>query len=125
MKGFSLLAALCCLVIPSVAFAANFSGVWKSREPDGVVVNLSDTGFSVSGTLNAGHFEHTLSGTHDTATKVTMQVNRRNTSDGCVTVMYGYWELIQENTARAVIIGTDGRCELSTNYQETRTFDRR
>ncbi|WP_437570938.1 hypothetical protein [Sorangium sp. So ce542] len=125
MKRLSLLVALCGLVIPRLAFAANFGGMWKSRESDGVVVNLSDTGFSVSGTLNAGRFEHTLSGTHDTATKVAMQVTRRNTSDGCVTVMYGYWELIQENTARAVIVGTDGRCDLSTNYQETRIFDRR
>lgn len=125
MKMFSVLAALCCLVIPRLAFAANFSGMWKAREHDGVVANLNDDGSRVTGTLYSTNFDHTLEGTHDNPTRVTMVTTRRNIHSGCVTRMYGYWVLLDTDTARSQIIGTDGRCDLSTNFQETRIYDRR
>lgn len=123
MKWFSLLATLGSLATPGLALADNFAGYWIS-EGDGMVLNLTDDGTTVSGSCSTAGFDHTVTGTHSTQTKVSLTIERKSLTDGCVTKMFGTWERVDDNTAKWQIVGTAGRCGLSTSYQEKRTFHR-
>lgn len=120
----ALIAGLATLLIPQAALAMNFTGRWKGQEADAIILDIHDDGTTVWGETLPPGSNHWISGTHASEIKVDISVTRRNSNTGCVTVMYGYWVLIGPSAFRWEITGTDGRCDLAANYQETRIFQR-
>lgn len=58
---------------------------------------------------------HSMRG-HLDGERVSYEVIR--TLNGCTTIMYGYFDNIQKYTMKSHILGTDGRCDLRTNFEE-------
>lgn len=101
-----------------------FDGMWKASEADGVVLMVEDNGQQINAELYSGGFDHTFQGKHTSNYKANLVVTRTNITDNCVTRMYLTWALINPNQFRYKVTGTDGRCDLPSNYQELRVFNR-
>ncbi|HAO13537.1 MAG TPA: hypothetical protein DCQ51_20815 [Planktothrix sp. UBA8407] len=103
---------------------APFRGMWQGSESDGLIINTEDDGQNISAEVYSAGFDHSIRGHHQSYAQANVVVTRKNIGNNCVTKMYGIWTLINPNQFRSQIKGTDGRCELPTNYQEVRIFNR-
>ena len=80
---------------------------------------IEQTGCSYSGSLETADFNHTISGTFISPTRATMNIERINKSNGCVTNMFGTVYLESAHTIRRTIVATDGNCELPKTFSNS------
>lgn len=115
------------LLTADIALTQNsdsFGGMWRASESDGLIMDVQDSGQSIRSEVYSGGFDHAIEGKHTSSVKAYITIHRKNISTGCETRMYGTWSLIGANQLRSNISGTDGRCDLPTNFQETRIWNR-
>ena len=101
-----------------------FSGMWKASESDGLIINAEDDGRKISAEVYSRGFDHYIQGNHQSYARANVVVTRKNINNNCVTKMYATWTLINPNQFRSQVKGTDGRCDLPSNFQEVRIFNR-
>lgn len=98
-----------------------FAGSWQ-RSSDLIILTFQQSGCTLQGAIsNDPKYTQTLSCTAS-GTVATCELTRRNPA-GCTTVVNVTYTLKSSTTLFSDIDGTDGRCDLSTNYTETSTFD--
>jgi hypothetical protein len=99
----------------------NIKGSYQ-RSQDKLVVRIRQTGCQVIGEMPSPGFEHSIDGNWSPSSNgfdITMV--RTNKTDGCVTELTGTFYKKRKNV-RLVIDGSDGRCELPTDYKEDTVF---
>jgi hypothetical protein len=106
------------------ASCIDLSGSWLGEGiAQGELIVLNQAQCSVSGTLDTGAFYHTFRGTSD-ATSADITIERRHVASGCVTNVFTRFELLGSQRISRTIRGTDGKCELPTNFSNTAAYNR-
>jgi hypothetical protein len=104
--------------------ATNIAGTWNSSSPSSVSEDIRPTGCDFTATLSNSFFRHAIRGRHSGGSNFSLIIARTNQVTGCTTVMSGSMTVVSEARMQWVITGTDGKCDLSANYSETRTWTR-
>lgn len=99
----------------------NIEGVWNSS---GLSENIRQTGCNFSATVPAQYFNHAINGKYLGSSNYSLTITRTNKNDGCTTVMRGRMILTDRAGFQTTITSTDGRCDLSVNFTETRLWAR-
>lgn len=103
---------------------ANIGGTWNSSSPSPVSEDIRQTGCSFVATLSTQLFNHAISGRYSSGSNFSLTIARTNRMTECTTVMFGSMKVISAAQMQWVITGTDGKCDLSANFTETRTWTR-
>ena len=111
---------------------ASISGIYRGVNVWGVlrVTNLNSganpLAFSADDNNENQYFKHFTNGTLVSVKGKELIWNittrRTNTSNGCTTIMNGTLTQRSNNTAIAVHVSTDGRCDLPTNFSSVTEF---
>jgi hypothetical protein len=102
----------------------NITGTWNSSSPSSVSEDVRQTGCNFVATLSAPFFHHVITGRHLGGSDFSLKVVRTNQTTGCTTVMLGSVTVISGSQMQWIVTGTDGKCDLSANYKETRMWTR-
>ena len=106
------------------AYAQNFTGHWH-RQHDNVTWVITENNGRVTGTLEASNFAHILNATKPSSWRATGPVRRINRTNGCETVMSYEMNMIDPQRIRIQVTGTDGRCDIPSDYTEDFVWNRR
>lgn len=109
---------------PVHAQCPGIEGVWNSPSPSSVSETIRQTGCRYSATLTTLLFNHAISGRYLGDANYSLTIVRTNKATGCTTVMYGRMTSVGGVGFQTIVSGTDGRCDLSANFTETRTWTR-
>jgi hypothetical protein len=104
--------------------ATSIAGTWNSSSPSSESEDIRPTGCDFTATLSNSFFHHVIRGRHSGGSNFSLTIARTNRVTGCTTVMSGSTTVISDARMRWVITGTDGKCDLSANYSETRMWTR-
>jgi hypothetical protein len=94
------------------------NGTWQ-RQIDGLTMTIGQTGCDITSSFASGGFNHELTGKwSDSLGFFDGRVARQNKTNGCQTIMSV--EIRRQNSEQLKLntTGTDGKCELPTNYKE-------
>lgn len=103
---------------------ADIVGIWNSSSPSPVSEDIRRTGCGFLATISNPLFHHAVSGRYLGRSNFSQTIARTNQITGCTTVMFGSMTVISGAQLKSVITGTDGKCDLSVNYTETRMWTR-
>lgn len=112
------------ILISTTGFAGNFAGYWKDRNMDHMIFIYTDDGNNIGGTLSSPLYDHSFFGNHQGPNIAYANVRRVNRNDGCTTIMYLRMTMVNPYEIHQQILGSDGRCDIPTNYTEFRILDR-
>jgi hypothetical protein len=99
----------------------NIKGSYQ-RSQDKLVVRIRQIGCQIIGEIPSPGFEHSIDGEWSSSSNgFDVTVVRTNKTNGCVTELTGTFHKKRKNV-RLVIDGSDGRCELPTDYKEDTVF---
>lgn len=104
-----------------------FKGSWQSRQqsPETIFLNIEDDGQNIRGNVYTANFDHAIEGIHNNINRATVTIYRSNINTVCTTRMYGIFTYLPPNTIRVEITGTDGRCDLPSDYKSIIIYDKR
>jgi len=105
-------------------FPADIVGIWNSTSPSPASEDIRRTGCGFLATISNPIFHHAVSGRYLGRSNFSLTIERTNQITGCATVMLGSMTVISGAQMQWVITGTDGKCDLSANYTETRMWAR-
>lgn len=119
--------SLNCNPVTPEAVVPVFKGSWQSRQqsPETIFLNIEDDGQNIRGNVYTANFDHTIEGIHNNVNRATVTIYRSNVNTVCTTRMYGIFTYLPPNTIRVEITGTDGRCDLPSDYKSIVIYDKR
>lgn len=94
------------------------------RDLDNFTMYFSQNGCTISSDAPSTAYDHKLKGKW-TGRKFDYTIQRRNIKTGCTTRMYGKLYKIDDSQLKTDVYGSDGRCDLPTNYTENSVWDLR
>jgi hypothetical protein len=98
-------------------------GSWQ-RPNDNLVLTLSQKGCNIEGQAPNAGFDHALSGKLEGG-RFTIELVRHNKSSGCMTTMYGTLSKVNATQISVDFSGSDGKCDLKTDYTEHSVYSKR
>jgi hypothetical protein len=99
----------------------NIKGSYQ-RSSDKLVMRVRQTGCQVIGEIPSPGFDHSVDGEWSSRSNgFDVTIVRTNKTNGCVTELTGTLYKKRKNV-RLVLDGSDGRCELPTDYKEESVF---
>lgn len=108
-----------CVVIYAPPEASIISGVWARDDDPGAIITILKNGNRITGTHNNASYLHSIEGDYDESeNRYLVTVTRTNRSTNCTTVMKGEFKLINSRTVKTKSFGTDGKCDLPSNFAE-------
>ncbi len=107
---------------PMPGQCVDLRGTWASNSD--FTIGLQQAGCDVQSTFTqAQGYDHSIQG-QCAGNQCTWSVSRHDLSNDCQTVLYEVATMLDSNHFRTVVNGSDGRCELPSNYSETRIYRR-
>jgi hypothetical protein len=107
---------------PVAETCPSIAGKWR-RDHDRVGLTINQTGCKISASAPDVDVSHWFDGVYSGGT-FHYQTRRRNETTKCETVMTGYIHVSNPDMIRMIVVGSDGKCELPSDFRENFTWHR-